>query len=506
MTRKNTAKRKKGRIRQTPTSFQKAFDKHTDLLKPVSWSDRIPELLHISIALSENSYQTVKADYWQIANFINEKSNVSNGFAFGLTHTIKILNEREDLLVEINKTCFKNAFDQILIFYYKLLGINTYSFVKLNLPILLKGYRLILDGRSDTAILCKYLMLQYQFRQRPDPFNMFNLKTPEEILDPRNVSMTMANFLTSTGSRDSIDLDLCQDIWLFNYTFSPFIPKPDHSMKENSQFKEFEIDALLSEFTDLFSQFKRLNLLGIYNRIIAEINMGFAARICNLSIEAVEFVKTHRGELAELVFRSILENYIVASWLMKQRDFKLHKRFRDFSSGRDKMFGQAMSELTSDLKMKEIAKKIVNEASKAAGVPSIALASERGDIFDIRLDQMADEVWGSDNIYYWLYKRSSEVTHGHWKVIAKYHLAQSLNPMHNGLYRYNENPHRFASILPAFISLQISTEMLLLILNDINHMENKVLSNNMKKLHSKTRRLYMEWFKKHVLNAELNDE
>ena len=90
----------------------------------------------------------------------------------------------------------------------------------------------------------------------------------------------------------------------------------------------------------------------------------------------------------------------------------------------------------------EIKQQIADEI-KEAGVRDINVATERGDIFDLRIDQMAEEVWGKDNQYYFLYKRTSDVVHGQWRVIAKYHLAKSFNPMHNGLYWYNDNENHY---------------------------------------------------------------
>jgi hypothetical protein len=42
---------RKGRVRQTRTSWQKTFDPHPGMVGSISWIDRMPEILHISIAL-----------------------------------------------------------------------------------------------------------------------------------------------------------------------------------------------------------------------------------------------------------------------------------------------------------------------------------------------------------------------------------------------------------------------------------------------------------------------
>ena len=67
-------KKTKGRIRQTRTEWQKVFDPHPGMVQTFSWSDRIPEFIHISIALIDNDYQTVKNDFYEYLSsvkFIN---------------------------------------------------------------------------------------------------------------------------------------------------------------------------------------------------------------------------------------------------------------------------------------------------------------------------------------------------------------------------------------------------------------------------------------------------
>jgi hypothetical protein len=81
-----------------------------------------------------------------------------------------------------------------------------------------------------------------------------------------------------------------------------------------------------------------------------------------------------------------------------------------------------MADLSDSAEIKAAMRKATSETISDAGERDFNIAGERGEIFDIKLDKMAEEVWGPDNIFYFLYKRQSEVTHGQWKVISKYHL------------------------------------------------------------------------------------
>ena len=492
-------KKPKGRIRQTRTSWQKVFDQYQGMVQSFSWSDRLPEFTHISIALINNDYQIVKKDFYDICNFVNAKIQTARKFHYNLTHTIKLIQTDTTVLEKIFTTVFKDAFQNILAFYEDLFEIPINFEFKPNPKLLFLGYKQILDGRADTSILCKYLMVQYEHNGRPDPFGHFNWNLKEEILEPMNISSIMALFPPSIGLSENLDLEMCEDIWMHNYMCSPLLPKPDDTKMEEEHYIEMEVDKFKTEFEALYNQFKKLNLLAIYPTFIAEVNMGLVARVCNLSLEAVDFVKTHKGEIAEMVFRTTLETFIVGSWLLKRKDIELHKRFREYSTGRERFFAHQIAEKATTSEMKKEASEMINNAIKEAGVREIDIATERGDIFNLRIDQMANEVWGADNFYYFLYKRSSEVIHGHWRVIAKYHLAKSHNPMHNGLHQYNENTNRFAGLIPAFISLQIATEFLITIVSDIQSEQIIELQNQLDNYSKRLLKQYMAYFNKYIM-------
>jgi hypothetical protein len=308
----------------------------------------------------------------------------------------------------------------------------------------------------------------------------------------------MASFPTLIGIGGNLDVSFCEDMWMHNYLYSMFLPKPDNSKMEEEHFKEMKVEEFSNELKNLYSEFKKINLIAVYPRFIAEINMGFVARICNLTFDIVDFVKCHKGEIADLTFRTTLESFIVGSWLLKKKDIILHQRFRDFSLGKDRLMGEKIVQKATTEKMKKKAKKFIYDAIKDAGRLEIDVASERGDIFDLRIDQMANEVWGEDNEYYYLYKRASETTHGHWRVMAKFHLAKSLNPMHNGLYQYNDNPNRFAGLIPAFKALNIAAAFLLTILDQIESEELSELKKKVKHFKRQAMEEYVKYFNTYI--------
>jgi hypothetical protein len=273
---------------------------------------------------------------------------------------------------------------------------------------------------------------------------------------------------------------------------------------EESIYKEIGMDALLEELRDLFESFKTINLLAVYPKYIAEINMGFVSRICNLSFDTVELVKTHKSEIAELTIRTVLESFIVFSWLLKRSDHKLHERFRDFSVGKEKLFSEKLVKQVDEKTPfdEQTAKKIASDAIEKSGLNPIEVSTERGDAFDLNIAQMAEEVWGADNQYYFLYKRLSDVTHGSWRVIAKYHLTQSLNPMQNGLYWYSDNENKFAGLIPAFFGITVSLQSMISICNQIDHEVTNELAKILETFKSKVSTSYLAYYKKYIVPKE----
>lgn len=493
-----SSKKKKSRIRQTRTDFQKVFDKYPNMIQPFSWSDRIPEFIHISMALVDNEYSSVKIDFFKICDYINENYNREIKFHFNLSDTLKIIKNDNKFLNFIKETCFKKTFEQIIFFYQDYLKIPTEFNPSEVKNILLLGYKSILKGRSDTSILCKYLMIQYTQKENEDVVGLFKLETIKEILTPVNISKIMAMFPPSIGISRNLDLEFCEDIWYYNFNYSPFIDVKDDIEMEEEHYKEMEIESLRDEFASIYREFKEIPLVNYYNPLIAETNMGFLARICNLSFDCEDLVKNHRAEIAELVFRTSLESFIIGSWLINEKDISLYQRYREFSVGREKFFGERIKQVDKDDKLSEGSKKMLADTIEDAGANDNSVATERGDIFELNLNQMADSVWGTDNIYYFLYKRASDVIHGHWRIISKYHLTKSSNPMHNGLYFYNENPNRYAGLIPAYFCFILGISFIRTVINDIEIEQQEELIIKIHEFENKIWDSYMFYYQKYV--------
>ena len=297
------------------------------------------------------------------------------------------------------------------------------------------GYKNILDGRSPKAILLKLLVIKSGVDISFLPLGKIVVRD-EADLNGFIVSNVMALFVAIAAENSAIDLRFCSNIWLFNFIMSPVFYIPSGVEEQKNIFNQYKVGEFKGRFNEIYKEFRDINLLLTYVRPIAEVNMGLIARICDLTIDIVELIESHKSEIADLTFRALLESFILGSWLVLKREPENYARFIDFSTGKDKFMSDKLAEMATDKIPETIIDKIKGfgaDAIKESGSNATEVAAERGDAFNTNTAAMADEVWGKDNMQYMFYKRMSETTHGSWRVIKKYHLAKSFNPLHNGL-------------------------------------------------------------------------
>jgi hypothetical protein len=119
-------RKRKSRIRQDRTEFQKVFDQFPGRLRTFAWHDSLIEVLHISMALVEKDYQTVKTEFFRIRKQVLSQYP-NSGFHFNLSHTIKLIRQDVSVLKVINEGFFKKPFDHLLTFYFPLFQITPIS-------------------------------------------------------------------------------------------------------------------------------------------------------------------------------------------------------------------------------------------------------------------------------------------------------------------------------------------------------------------------------------------
>jgi hypothetical protein len=456
------AKKRKSPIRQTKTEFQKVFEGEEHRIEPVSWLENSPEVLHVSYALSKYSLKDVRKDFHLICDEVDKRELLEDGrFYFTLSGIVSVLKKDSSLLEFIRETVFHDGIQNILTLYISITGFEFEFASEVSTRILIESYASISDGRSGRSILCKFLMLE-RFAGAKDPTGLFELQKEEDILTEENVSSVMARFPIFIKLTGQCDKSFCFDIWMLNCFEFPMIHRPIDEKGEEQKYDAYKIESLKDELESCYNEFKKINLIAVFPQGVSEVKMGLIERIVSLGLDVVTFVKSHKGEVADIVLRSVYESYILLEWLLDEGKPENFQRFREFGVGKEKFMGNKLSDFAKDVgRLKEEGQKIAFDAVKNAGMRDAFVSEERGAAFDKNIAQMAEQIWGKDNMQYFLYKRLCETTHGHWRVIEKFHLSKSLNPMHRGMLDYYPNKFKLNGLTPAMMSLLVLSQSVL---------------------------------------------
>lgn len=336
--------KKRSRIRQTKTSFQKAFEGRKDLLQPVSWIDRMPEFLHLGMTIGAFGYEATANGFAVITDAIRRRYSPDSSFHFTLSEIVFLYEENKDCWKVIEGTKFEPSLRTVGEFYgYFGLEGNLESLPKDDIFLFFTTFKEMSHPKSTLTILAKHTFLKCVLRKSSDPFGITSLTLPKDILS--HSSGVNAMFLAVADSLPNINIEFCTAIWYFNYgTFSPVFT-PDSLEEDTKIRKDMMIPELKNELDELVQGVKGIELLTYYPRPIAEVYMGFLARICNLSIKVIDFVMSKEDEIARLTLRSTLETYILFSWLHKRKNPEDIIRFREFSAGREKFTAQSLQQM-----------------------------------------------------------------------------------------------------------------------------------------------------------------
>lgn len=277
----------------------------------------------------------------------------------------------------------------------------------------------------------------------------------------------MLNTLYYYFTNRIVNTAFCDSIWLYNYMTGPFFPPKDDTMAEEKRFKELKINELKKEFELIVTKIQEIEFILIYPRSVAEVIIGFISRITGLCLDTIELVEIHKGEFAEAALRLIYESRVKFLWLILKQDQILIQRFREYKVGRDKfMIENIKRAVDIDKKGSEKIIESINEEYEktlySEGKEDYDVAEERGDVFEKKLLDLALELDPNEVVWYeGVYQRTSDIIHGNWRIIEKYHLERSLNPIQNGLLNFSKNRNKFAGVLPAFLALMLATDSLI---------------------------------------------
>lgn len=402
-------------------------------------------------------------------------------------------------MIEIFKnTSLNDSIKCLLITYNGLIDLNVPKGNLFAHKVVYKSYFDTNERRKDVSLLCKFILTKYLIGENADPFGILAKNKKDDILHDDSKSSITAMWLPILADYNLVDTNFSDFIWHYNIRHLPFIVKPDSMKKEAQNFKKNRMNDLKTKFNLHFERFKEISLLTYFDRYVGEVFMGFIARLQYLTVKTIEQEERHEGEIAESTLRIIYEARVKFLWLNMSQSSEAMQQYREYKVGREKLFLDRFNEEQKkhegfDDYFNEL-KKTFQQHMKTEGVDDYKIAVEKGDSFEKDIKQMADDLGGNEPLYYFtVYKRTSDVIHGNWRIIERYHLERSLNPAHNDLLRYSSTPNTYAGLLPSYLALIFSTDLLIKFIE----LYEPLMKGN-KLTYNSLRRFYMQLNKKYI--------
>jgi hypothetical protein len=425
----------------------------------LSWYDILPEIMHIAIVLNDNELEKALADYRYLCTIMREEYGYNTPHIPLLSDIMQVIVEDRTLLDHIEYTCFSEPIAMLMAMLYPLHGLECRAIAGAGLTVS-KIYDQLEHRTSELSVMCRRFICTIN--------NIYELTIEDEGNGGENEKQIPEAEVEDVFSHmlymSVFNQHFCELVKAITYEFLKKEYEDVDFVNEETKFMESGIADLTEKYSQLFLKIEKINYYALYEKCVADVTIGMVARLSSMAMQCVELVRTHSGEVAELVNRSALETLIVGSWLWKRNDKELFKRFRDYSDGRDFYFAERMKDIAEDHpELITLMDKSIEETEIRSGRDSKEIPRERGGRFEKNVSDMADEIWEKDNIWYILYKRLSEVVHGSWSSIAKYHLHECEHPLLRGMYQMKVSSNIYAVITPAFFGIMIAVELLAVI-------------------------------------------
>jgi hypothetical protein len=167
---------------------------------------------------------------------------------------------------------------------------------------------------------------------------------------------------------------------------------------------------------------------------VASVTLGLMGRVWRMTHHIIDLSKAGNGEMAEIALRCQCDTYLTLLWLIKQNDPALFQRFVEYSSGKDKALLEYVRKMghKDDPKLKDYKTTMERDLSAdiwREGIWEQLAAEERGAWTNASPHAMATDI-GREHVYRTVFSRASDIVHGSWRDLKRYHLQRCLNPLH----------------------------------------------------------------------------
>lgn len=437
---------KDGRVKIRPTMLHRSGLP----IEPYDWSDKLPELvLIISLLQDHNAFECV-ALFRRFADSVPKKLLPTNGFRAGVTEFAEILQKardgREAIIDPIVEEIFTDN-NRSILRVFDLPGKTVLNMIlkESSTPTQEDFIRVMgvvaaaAHGKSGRALRAKLVQLVLM-----DPHGArFRLDfcELEPILSVK--SDDISEFIGRTGIQTRwggvtiATSDEEQTVWTTQFwehgMATPCFMAHTRKGRERIALSKGE-KRLVGKIDRLWRRIAQEMPL---NRalFVSDVLLALTSRIWRFMHHILETSGAGNGELAEISARCQWESSIYLEWLISKNDIELFHRFRTYSVGkaktsverirgdRDSYGGEEASRIAENI--------LVSEIHDGAGLWEQLVAEEVGAWSPKGTKQMADDV--SATMEYELhFRRLSDIVHGLWRDLERYHVVKCANPMHRG--------------------------------------------------------------------------
>jgi len=420
---------------------------------PYDWKEKLPELFLIVGLLENKSAKEVVGIFRSLENLVSK--GVENkqvlGFGGGVSELGKLVEKADETKLALIRELVGNIFCGVNLSLLKVLEVPGKKVIcdmlgglerpeRNDLLMIMRATGVALHGKSGRATRAKLVQLMLwdpdcrRCHIDFDKLGKLVAGRDDDVLKEQGCASVRANWEGMQSCKDERVTPWAKSFWGFGLDtpcFSSTERKGRDRIRLSRQLKILirKIDRLWKLIVASGPKHERL--------FQGDVVMGLTCRVWRFMHHIVEASAAGNGEMAEVAARCQWDSTITLEWLIKHNDAELFGQYRMYSAGKakatlerlrgneDKYGGQELAERLKGTFQKEIQDDV--------GIWEQLVNEERGGWTKEGTYEMADDLSKLAE-YETFFRRLSDIVHGTWRALERYHLHKCLNPLHGGHY------------------------------------------------------------------------
>jgi hypothetical protein len=457
--------KRKGRVRQK----QPLLKASGSPIQTVNWTYEIPEMFLILALLDENTahdaarlFRDVQIDLTGLSDcgpcrsFTGRVSELAQCFDSNPDLTIKTKAHLVELFRGANAALLRRfpvPAKEIILKAVSLPDADPVADYQQVMRVVAESF----DGRAGRATRAKlaHLILLNPGLKGLHSLNSENLapmlNANDDILPGDAVpGQVRASWVALQGMKGGAPSEWSLKFWLQGARETPCLRPPERDAVDRVE-PDAELSGMIDELNRLWDAVvadePRHDIPSV-----ASVTLGLGGRVWRMMHHIVDLTKAGNGEMAEIALRCQYDSLLTLRWLLLKNEPALFQRFVDHPAGKDKRLLEFTRKMADHGRQKLKATKAAMERTltqeiNAAGVWEQVVSEERGAWTEASARDMAKEL-GREDAYMAVFARASDIVHGSWRGLTRYHLRKCLNPPHQFHWIPYTGPTHDAGLTP----------------------------------------------------------